>query len=256
MTQPDDRGTARRALGLLDLTNLNDDCSEQDIDALCDRAVTEFGSVAAVCLWPRFVRHAVDRLKGTGVRVASVANFPAGGTDTITAMAEATSILDDGADEVDLVMPYRAYIDGRRGFAETQIVRVREAIGDRGTLKVILETGELADPDIIRDVSEMAIGAGADFIKTSTGKTKVSATPEAITIMLDAIGRADRPVGIKPSGGIRTLADAALYLGLADGALGSGWARPESFRFGASGLLDALTAALEGTAAPAGTASY
>ncbi len=256
MTQPDESGTARRALGLLDLTNLNDDCTEQDIDALCDRAVTEFGSVAAVCLWPRFVGRAVDRLKGTGVRVASVANFPAGGTDTIAAMAEAQSILDDGADEVDLVMPYRAYLDGRRGFAETQIVRVREAMADRGTLKVIMETGELADPDIIRDISDMAIGAGADFIKTSTGKTKVSATPEAVSIMLDAIVRADRPVGIKPSGGIRSVADAMLYLGLADQALGPDWARPGTFRFGASGLLDALTAVLDGTGEPASSASY
>lgn len=256
MTQTDSQQISARALTLLDLTNLNDDCTDADIDALCRMAETRFGSVAAICIWPRFIPQAKALLAGKPVKIASVANFPDGGVETLKVVDEAVAMVAEGADEVDLVMPYQAYLSGRRGFAETQILRVRESIDGQAVLKVIIETGELKDPDIIRAVSDMAIGAGADFIKTSTGKVPVNATPEAAEIMLEAIAASQKPVGFKAAGGIRTAADAAHYLGIAERILGPDWATPESFRFGASGLLNALVAELEGATEPEGSGSY
>lgn len=247
---------ARRILGLVDLTNLNDDCTAADITALCKRAVTVHGSVAAVCIWPRFVAQAVSELKGSGVKVATVVNFPAGGIDTSAVVAETEAAIRDGADEIDLVMPYRAFMDGRKGFAEEQIIRVKAAIPAPAILKVILETGELKDPLLIHMASEIAVKAGADFIKTSTGKVPVNATIEAAEIMLTVIEEHRREtlkdVGFKPAGGIRTVADAASYLTIADKILGANWVSASTFRFGASGLLDALIGALDGTGKTAG----
>ncbi len=250
MTETPETALARRALGLLDLTNLNDDCSASDITDLTQRAVSEHGSVAAVCIWPRFITQAVEELKGTGVRVATVVNFPEGGTDTGAVVAETQKAITDGADEIDLVMPYRAFAEGRKGFAEEQIIRVCAAIPEGALLKVILETGEIKDPLLIHLASEVAIGAGADFIKTSTGKVPVNATLEAAEIMLTAIEEARRDhqksVGFKPAGGIRTLADAGGYLALADRIMGHNWVSASTFRFGASGLWDVLIGVLEG----------
>jgi len=121
---------------------------------------------------------------------------------------------------------------------------------------VILETGELKEPALIETASRLAIEAGADFIKTSTGKTPVSATPEAAEIMLKAIEASGRAVGLKPSGGIRTLADAKLYLDLADRIMGPGWATPRTFRIGASSVYDALIAAIEGRASTTAAGTY
>lgn len=240
---------ARRALPLVDLTNLDDTCTTADIDTLCARAVTPHGPVAAVCIWPRFVAQAATLLAGSGVRVATVVNFPKGGDDTLAVVAEIRQAIADGADEIDLVMPYRALLAGRRGFAETQIRKVREVCGDR-LLKVILETGEIGDALLVHAASLLAIAAGADFIKTSTGKVKVNATPEAAEIMLTVIEEVRREggpeIGFKPAGGIRTVADAAAYLAIADRILGANWVSAPHFRFGASGLLDALLAALDG----------
>jgi deoxyribose-phosphate aldolase len=126
------------------------------------------------------------------------------------------------------------------------IAGVRDMVDQGRILKVILETGELTEPALVETASRVAIEAGADFIKTSTGKTAVSATPEAAAIMLEAIRASGRPVGLKPSGGIRTLSDAALYLGLADRIMGAEWATPRTFRIGASSVYDALIAAIEG----------
>ncbi|ADZ72108.1 deoxyribose-phosphate aldolase [Polymorphum gilvum] len=247
---------AARALPLVDLTNLNDDCAPADIEELCRRAVTPHGPVAAVCIWPRFVAQAVRLLGGTGVRVATVVNFPAGGEDTLAVVRETERALADGADEIDLVMPYRAFVAGRRGFAEEQIVRVRAAAPQPALLKVILETGEIGDPLLIHLASEVAIDAGADFIKTSTGKVPVNATLEAAEIMLnliEAIRReGGREIGFKPAGGIRSLDDVAAYLALADRIVGANWVSAATFRFGASGLLDALLAAIDGGTGEAG----
>ncbi|MEJ1156818.1 deoxyribose-phosphate aldolase [Prosthecomicrobium sp. N25] len=242
------RATAARALPLLDLTDLADDCKEAAVADLCARAVTPHGPVAAVCLWPRFVRLAKARLAGTPVRVATVVNFPAGGTDTPAVLAETRAAIADGADEIDLVMPYRAFLAGQPEVADAQIRLVREACAAPVRLKVILETGRLAAPDAIRRAADLALAAGADFIKTSTGKVPVNATPEAATLMLEAIRDAGGRAGFKAAGGIRTTADAGHYLGLADRILGAGWATPATFRFGASGLLADLLAHLDGGA--------
>ncbi|WP_186424674.1 deoxyribose-phosphate aldolase [Pannonibacter sp. I15F10I1] len=247
---------AARALALVDLTNLNDGCTAADIDALCARAVTGHGHVAAVCVYPAFVAQAKAKLAGTPVKVATVVNFPAGGVDTRAVVEETAKAIADGADEIDLVMPYRAFMEGRRGFAEEMIIRVKAAIPAPAQLKVILETGEIGDPLLIHQASLVAIAAGADFIKTSTGKVKVNATLEAAEIMLTVIDevRTEQPgrqVGFKPAGGIRTLDEAAAYLALADRILGPNWVSSATFRFGASGLLDALIDVIKGGAGSA-----
>ncbi|WP_305988870.1 deoxyribose-phosphate aldolase [Roseibium sp. MMSF_3544] len=248
---------AKRALGLVDLTNLNDDCTPDDITALTGRTVTDHGSVAAVCVWPRFVAQAAKELTGTGVKVATVVNFPEGGEDTEAVVAETRQAIADGADEIDLVMAYKAFASGRKGFAEEQIIRVKAAVPEPAILKVILETGEIKDPLLIHAASNVAIAAGADFIKTSTGKVVVNATLEAAEIMLTAIeearrDNAERVIGFKPAGGIRTSEDAESYLALADRIMGHNWASASTFRFGASGLLDALIATIEGRDAATG----
>jgi deoxyribose-phosphate aldolase len=242
-----EKDLALRALGLLDLTDLNDGCREDHVEALIQKALSPHGHVAAVCIWPQFVSIAAKRLKGKGVRVATVINFPNGGDDVERAIEDAEEALRDGAEELDLVMPWRSLLAGDEIVARSMIGEVQDLVEDaQARLKVILETGELPDQAAVRRASDLAIDCGADFIKTSTGKTRVSATPEAVATILEAIAAADRTVGLKPSGGIRTLADAKLYLDMADAAMGSVWASPGTFRFGASGLYDALVAAIEG----------
>ncbi len=148
-------------------------------------------------------------------------------------MEETRQALADGAHEIDLVLPYRAFLDGDAETARAMVAAVRAACGD-SLLKVILETGTLGSPDAIAGASRLAMEAGADFIKTSTGKSPVSATPEAAEAMLRAI-RAQagaRPVGLKVSGGLRAVADAARYLALADRIMGPDWVAPATFRLG------------------------
>jgi deoxyribose-phosphate aldolase len=251
-----DADIAVRALRSLDLTDLTDTCTDQAIDALCRKALDPRGPVAAVCVWPQFVKRAQDNLKGSSVRIATVVNFPAGGEDVSRVADDTQEALSDGADEIDLVIPYEAVRRGDLAAATEMVEAVRELVeGDR-LLKVILETGELNDPKLIETASRIAIDAGADFIKTSTGKTPVSATPDAAEIMLNAIKASGKPVGLKPSGGIRTVDDAKMYLDLADRIMGSGWATPRTFRIGASSVFDALIAALEGRAGTSATGAY
>lgn len=238
------KSSAQRILSLIDLTNLNDDCTEDNVVELCSRAQGEFGNTAAVCVWPRFVNLCASILRGTSIKVATVVNFPHGGTDVADVVATTIAALDAGADEIDLVLPYQSMITGDEAQVLSMLQAVREVVHAPDHLKVILETGELINPERIRRASELAIKSGADFIKTSTGKTKISATPEAVTTMLQVIRDSGRPVGLKPSGGIRTVADAQQYLDLADAIMGPQWATPQTFRFGASGLLDAVEAEL------------
>jgi deoxyribose-phosphate aldolase len=235
-----DAAFARRAIALLDLTDLSNGLDEAGVERLCARAVTPLGPVAAVCLWAGFVPQARRLLRGTPVRIATVVNFPAGEDDVMRAADEARYALLDGADEIDVVLPWRSLIAGRQEVVGALLGAVRAVVPPGKTLKTILETGELKTPALIRAAARIAIGTGADIIKTSTGKTEVSATPEAVRLMLEEIRASGRRVGLKPSGGIRTADDARAYLALADEIMGEGWARPETFRFGASGLLDAL----------------
>jgi deoxyribose-phosphate aldolase len=248
---------ARRAITLLDLTELGDQATDDDVVALCSRATGPHGDVAAVCVWPRHVALAVERLWGTSVRIATVVNFPTGDEPIDDVVAMTRQALADGADEIDLVLPHRAFLAGDVAHAAAMIDAVRAVVPyDSHALKVILETGELVDPTAIHGAAELAVAHGADFIKTSTGKTPRSATLEATAVMLGVIQHADRPVGLKPSGGIRTLDDAVHYITQADDLLGAGWASPTTFRFGASGLLTALIAAVEGDAGVASTEAY
>lgn len=250
-----DTTIARRALALLDLTDLSDTADEAGLEALCAKAVSTPGPVAAICIWPRFVARARAILGSGPVRIATVVNFPEGTAPIAEVVADTQAALAAGADEIDLVLPWRAFLQGDREAAGAMVARTRE--GCRGkTLKVILETGEYPDLDHVRDASELAIAAGADFIKTSTGKTAHSASLPAARTMLEVIAAAGRPVGLKPSGGIRSLADAAGYLALADAIMGPGWARPETFRFGASGLHQVLADVIAGGAAGQASGPY
>jgi deoxyribose-phosphate aldolase len=251
-----DAALARRALSLLDLTELGDTCRDEDVETLIAKALSPAGRPAAICIWPRFVAMARRRLKGSGVTIATVINFPQGGDDIAAAFDDAGQAVEDGADEIDLVLPYRAFLGGDEVTARAMIGEARDAAGDGALLKVILETGELKHAAAIRRAAEIAVEEGADFIKTSTGKTPVSATPEAVAIMLDVIKANGGAVGLKPSGGIRTLEDARRYLSQADSAMGMSWATPATFRFGASGLHGALLAALGSGTAAGGSAEY
>ncbi|MCJ2125181.1 deoxyribose-phosphate aldolase [Methylobacterium sp. J-077] len=242
MDDPDAGAVARRALPLLDLTDLTETCTEPKIDALCRDALS--GGVAAICVWPRFVTQGARALKGSGIRVATVINFPAGGDDCARATDDTAEALRDGADEIDLVLPYRAVLRGDADLARDMVEAVRDTSGS-AVLKVILETGELADPDAIRRAGRLALEAGADFLKTSTGKSPVSATPEAAEAMLAEIRASGRPAGLKVSGGLRSVADAGAYLALADRIMGPGWVSPKTFRLGASSLFGALMQARE-----------
>ncbi|MCJ2137782.1 deoxyribose-phosphate aldolase [Methylobacterium sp. J-026] len=237
MTDPETGVVTRRALPLLDLTDLGETCTETKIDALCRDA--KAGGVAAICVWPRFVAQGARALSGTGLRIATVINFPEGGEDCARATDDTAEALRDGADEIDLVLPYRALQRGDAALARDMVEAVRDTCG-AATLKVILETGELADPDTIRAASRLALEAGADFLKTSTGKSPVSATPEAAEAMLTEILARSSPAGLKVSGGLRSVADAAAYLALADRIMGPDWVTPKTFRLGASSLFGAL----------------
>lgn len=248
----DTRQMAARVLSLLDLTRLEDDADASQVRALCIRADTRFGHPAAVCVYSRFIAAARDSLDGAGllqkVAVATVANFPEGGSDLKLALLDTEQGLARGADEVDVVFPWRAFLAGDEAAGADLVAECKAICGSR-KLKVILESGMLADTrDIhaVRRAGEIAINAGADFLKTSTGKVAVGATPKAARTMLEAIRDSGRPVGFKVSGGVRTLADARQYIQIAEDVLGPGSVSPTTFRIGASGLLDALLAEFEG----------
>lgn len=241
------RTTAARALSVLDLTNLKDDCDSGQIGTLVARARTAHGPVAAICIWPRFVVEA-RTLLGTDrtIKLATVVNFPTGNQSIEETVAETRKALADGADEIDLVIPWQALLRGDEQAVTGMVSGVRAVISAPARLKVILETGEIKDVALIRKASDLAIAAGADFIKTSTGKTENSASEAAAAIMLDAIKASGKPIGLKPSGGIGTVVAASAYLSLADEKMGQGWAVPQNFRFGASGILDDILRVLDG----------
>jgi len=251
MTEPDllaraqaaagNMAAAARILPLLDLTSLGDDDNDATIERLCQRAL-ETG-VAAVCVYPRFVAVARSQLVDTPVQLATVANFPDGSDDIAGTVAEIEAAIAAGADEIDVVAPIQAVMEGDVGLV-TELVQACKSACDGRLLKVILETGKLEDPARITAAARSAIMAGADFLKTSTGKFQVGATLEAAAVLLAVIEEADGRVGIKFAGGIRSTAQAASYLYLVDHFLGAGWTRPRTLRFGASSLLDDLLGVL------------
>ncbi|MDG6882706.1 Deoxyribose-phosphate aldolase [Phocoenobacter uteri] len=244
---------AKQALSLMDLTTLNDNDTDEKVIALCEQAKTEFGSPAAICIYPRFIPVARKALKSLGldaVKIATVTNFPHGNDDVEIAVTETKAAIVYGADEVDVVFPYKALIAGNEdvGF---ELVKQCKAVCEQAnvTLKVIIETGELKTEALIRKASEISIKAGADFIKTSTGKVPVNATLESARIMIEVIrdlNVADK-VGFKAAGGVKTTAESAQYLSLAAEILGADWVNATHFRFGASSLLANLLATLNET---------
>jgi deoxyribose-phosphate aldolase len=238
---------ARTALACLDLTSLNDADTEADVARLCERAQGPHGAVAAVCVWPRFAAFARAQLPAH-IGVAAVANFPDGSADVARAVRDTAAIVQAGAQEVDVVLPFAALMAGRAGAASQLLQAVRLAC-DGLSLKVILETGVLADAALIATACRIALDSGADFLKTSTGKTAVSATPMAARVMLQAIAASPQAagrVGFKASGGIRTVADAAVYIDLCTELLGPQAVAPARFRIGASSLLNHIEAVLGG----------
>ncbi len=251
------RETAAVALSLLDLTNLKDDCTPAQIEALCARAQSPYGNTAAICIWPRFVAQARSIL-GTDhvVKIATVVNFPAGDMEVADVAAEAREAIADGADEIDLVIPYRAFLAGKEQAVTDMVAAVKAECKGPVLLKTILETGEIKDTALIRRASELAIEAGSDFIKTSTGKVAINATLEAADIMLRAIRDSGRKVGFKPAGGIGSVSDAALYLSLAETIMTPDWAMPSTFRFGASSLLDDILNVLAGGESKTASSGY
>lgn len=243
----DDSRLARRLLGLIDLTSLNPTDSEDTVRALAASAATPAGRVAALCIWARFIAVARESLKGTGVPIAVVANFPAGASDIEAAAAETAAAVAHGADEVDVVFPYHALLSGDEDTGVALVRACRAACGSGALLKVILETGQLRSAERIRRASELAIDGGAHFLKTSTGKTQPGATLQAAEVMIDAIASAHQrgvQVGFKASGGVSTIADASAYLQLYEQQLGAGSATPATFRIGTSSLLKPILAAL------------
>jgi deoxyribose-phosphate aldolase len=247
-----DAELARKAISLVDLTDLTDDCTPAAIESLCERAA-RYGT-AAVCVWPDFVAQSSAALAGTGVRVATVVNFPSGDERPFAVGLVTERALADGAHEIDTVLPFKAFAAGDRDRPSAMLERVRRITEGNALMKVILETGELPDLDTAEEAARFAIEHGADFVKTSTGKTPVSATLPAAERMLEVIAASGRPVGIKPAGGISTADAAGDYITLAERIMGDGWVAPATFRFGASGLLNALLIAA-GESAPAGVQS-
>ncbi len=256
---------AARALSCLDLTSLNLDDTAERIDALCDRALSPAPGIdlhpAAVCIYPAFVAQASARLAGSGIAVAAVANFPLGTAPVDDVVDEVERALADGADEIDVVFPFRAYLAGDHLAAGELVRRVATVCHRDGDparlparlpvrLKVILETGVLDDTDVIKAAAAVAVANGADFLKTSTGKLEPAATPasaEALLEVIDATRRAGHTIGLKVAGGVKTVGEAATYLELADHHLQPDTAEPGNFRFGASGLLNDIIRVLGST---------
>jgi deoxyribose-phosphate aldolase len=228
-----------KLISLIDLTSLNDQDTNDIIEALCKKAITPFGNVAAVCLFPRFIKLSKALMQGEHIPVATVANFPTGRAELKAVLTEVELALVDGADEIDVVIPYHDYLTGNKQSTTLLVKSCKQLCRDK-TLKVILETGELADNKIIYDVSCRVLEVGADFIKTSTGKVAVGATVDAATQMLNAIKEINPNAGFKASGGVRTPEQAQSYLDLACEIMGESWCTATHLRIGASSLLDAL----------------
>ena len=241
------------AIRCLDLTSLDGTETDEQVRALCRRAMLPDArdptvpSVAAVVVYPRFVRLAAEILEDGPVRVASVAGFPFAEGPLESRLREIREAVANGAAEIDVVMNRRAFEEGRQDEVSTEIAGAKEAAGP-ALLKIILETGELGTAARIRQASMLAIAAGADFLKTSTGKVGRGATLAAARTMMevarDVRAETGRVVGIKVSGGVRTTEEAGSYIDLLATTLGDEWLSPDRFRIGASSLLDQLVDAL------------
>lgn len=240
----------RMALSMVDLTTLEGQDTPEKVRALCRKAIRphlelpDLPHTAAVCVYPNLVPTAACAVHGTGVKVAAVATgFPSGHTPLPIKLDEVARTVKMGADEIDMVIDRGAFLAGHDERVFEEIAATKAACGD-ARLKVILETGELGTLDNIAAASRLAIHAGADFIKTSTGKIQPAATPETTLVMLEAIREhylaTGHMVGMKPAGGIRTAKQSLHYLVMVAETLGAAWLDPHWFRFGASSLVNDL----------------
>ncbi len=236
----------KTVLSMIDLTTLEGADTENKVRQLCTKAMhlhenySDLPTVAAVCVYPTLVKVAKESLKGSGVKVASVATaFPAGQSTLEVKIADTKYAVDNGADEIDMVISRGKFHEGEYNFVFDEIATIKEACG-KARLKVILETGELGTFDAVRRVSDIAMYAGADFIKTSTGKISPAATMPVVLCMLEAIRdyyfETGRMVGMKPAGGISTAKSALHYLVMVKEVMGEDWLNNHWFRFGASRL--------------------
>lgn len=248
-----DKEAMRFALSILDLTTLEGADTKDKVEALCKKACSfhEQGlpDVAAVCVYPVFARQVKGLLYGTGIQTACVAGaFPAGQSPLHVKLAEVRYAVDEGADEIDMVISRGKFLEGEYVEVFEEVNAIKEACG-KAHLKVILETGELSDLTRIYDASVLAIKAGGDFIKTSTGKVSPAATPEAAFVMLTAIKdyheSTGKYIGFKPAGGVSTPEEALVYVHLVESILGPEWLNSRLFRIGASRLADNLANALK-----------
>lgn len=238
------------ALSMVDLTTLEGRDTPGKVIQLCQKAkepyvtLPDLPTVAAVCVYPNMVSTARQALRSTNINIASVATaFPSGMTTLEAKLEETEKAVDDGADEVDMVISRGEFLKGNYDYVYDEIVSIKEACGE-AHLKVILETGELQTYENVRKASDLAMHAGADFIKTSTGKINPAATQPVTLVMLEAIRDyfydTGRMVGMKPAGGIRKAKQAIQYLVLVKETVGTEWLSPDYFRFGASSLANDL----------------
>jgi deoxyribose-phosphate aldolase len=243
------------ALSMIDLTTLEGQDTHGKVTQLCQKAIHVHDTlpglphVAAVCVYPTMVAVARRALRGHDIKVASVATaFPSGMAPLGVKLEETRLAVQEGADEVDMVISRGAFLEGEYGRVFDEIIAIKEACG-QARLKVILETGELGTLDRVRRASTLAMHAGADFIKTSTGKIQPAATLPVTLVMLQAIRdyyhATGRRVGMKPAGGISKAKQAIQYLVMLRETLGEGWLTPEWFRFGASSLVNDILMQLE-----------
>jgi len=245
----------RLAVAMMDLTTLEGKDTPGKVRQMCQKALLPLdtdptiGPVAAVCVYPNLVRPAKKALRGSSVKVASVATaFPSGQSPLDVKLDDVRRAVDFGADEIDMVIDRGAMLAGDYRKVFDEIAATKDACGE-AHLKVILETGELGSLDVVRKASEIGIAAGGDFIKTSTGKITPAATPAVTLVMLEAIRdhfyATGRKIGMKPAGGIRTAKQALHYLVIVKETLGDAWLTPHLFRFGASTLLNDVLMQLE-----------
>ena len=232
---------AMLVVSLMDLTSLNTDDNQASINALVNSIDPKLGIPAAVCVFSEFVDDAKIALANrllNHVKVATVTNFPTGDAPLNEVLNETLIAIERGVDEIDLVIPYKALIKGEANTVLEYVSESKKACGSRAQLKVIIESGELRTPALNTQATELAIQGGADFVKTSTGKVAVNATLEATEIMLNTIKKSSKPVGFKAAGGVKTTGDANAYLQLTTEIMGHEYLAPETFRFGASSLLN------------------
>lgn len=232
---------AALAVALMDLTSLNTSDTTTDIQALVNSINPTLGTPAAVCVYSDFVDDAKIALAArelNHVKVATVTNFPTGDAPLSDVINETLIAIERGADEIDLVIPYKKLIAGDAQTVLNYVSESKKACGSRAQLKVIIESGELKTDALITQATELAIEGGADFVKTSTGKVAVNATLESTKIMLSAIKNTGKHVGFKAAGGVKTVVDASDYLALARVIMGDDYLQAKTFRFGASSLLN------------------